>query len=122
MKSLIRKIIFRMGLERIYNFLSVKRNSCLLMYRIAACRFRYARQLRRIRRKPKDEKIRVLFIVSEIAKWKCQTVYEEMRDSGIFEPIVGISAWNAQSLMTEDQLDEYYKIVDSFFPFVPKTL
>ena len=115
MKSLIRNLIFSIGLRRFYYFLLANCRAFYLMCRVVACRLRYAQQLRRIRRKPKEEKIRVLFIVSEIAKWKCQTVYEEMRDAGIFEPIVGISAWNAQSMMTDDQLAEYYKKADSFF-------
>lgn len=62
-----------------------------------ACARRYRRLAKAALQKPKGEKIRVLFIVSEIAKWKEQFLYQVMEKSGEFHPIVGISAWNNQS-------------------------
>lgn len=62
-----------------------------------ACARRYRRLAKAALQKPKGEKIRVLFIVSEIAKWKEQFLYQAMEASGEFHPIVGISAWNNQS-------------------------
>ncbi|MBO5939577.1 MAG: hypothetical protein J6R18_00070, partial [Kiritimatiellae bacterium] len=55
-------------------------------------RCRYRRHMVRLRGKGENEKIRILFIVSDIAKWKEQSLYEYMERSGTFEPIVGITA------------------------------
>lgn len=64
--------------------------------KVVVCRRRYAQHIQRLREFPRDRKIKVLFVVSEIAKWKEQRVYEQMERSGFFEPVVGISAWNRQ--------------------------
>lgn len=52
-------------------------------------RFNYWRVRRRIR--GKQGKIRVLFPIHELAKWKCQGVFERMRASDRFEPIMVLS-------------------------------
>lgn len=55
-------------------------------------RFYHFRSLMRIRRKiQRKEKIRVLFVDSETAKWKTQSLYEMMSRSEHFDPFVGIS-------------------------------
>ena len=85
--------------------------------RIWKCKWRYAMQLRRLLRKPAHEKIIVLFIVSDIAKWKEQKLYEAMDVSGIFEPIVGLSAWNSQNEIScsNDRLLEIHNEAEVFF-------
>ena len=89
----------------------------LFAFRTWRCRLRYAKQLRRIRHKDKGEKIKVLFIVSEIAKWKEQKLYEAMEQSGIFEPVIGLSAWNTQSerICSNDELHDVHNKAESFF-------
>jgi len=69
------------------------------------------------KKKQKGEKIRVLFIVSEIAKWKEQSLYEAMESSGEFYPIVGISAWNNQSedRLTAQEYEQVQKNAETFF-------
>ena len=94
------------------------RDKLQLVRRILHCRRNHARVLRRIRAKPKGEKIRVLFLVGEPAKWKCQKLYEAMRDSGVFEPVVGLTAWNGQSQASfprDEDLDEFHKRAECFF-------
>ena len=51
-------------------------------------RRRYDRVRRRIMSSPPDRRIRILFHVTDVSKWKCQTVYERLGDSGRFEPFV----------------------------------
>lgn len=48
--------------------------------------------LARIRRKLRDgnEPIKVVFLVSEISKWKCQSLYDLMKAHPRFEPVIGI--------------------------------
>lgn len=51
-------------------------------------RFNYYRIVMRIRRYPKGRKIHVLFWVSETAKWKAQSLYDAMKKSLDFEPLI----------------------------------
>ena len=78
----------------------------------------YSHVLKRIRNKKKDVKIKVLFLVGEPAKWKCQKLYEEMQHSGVFEPVIGLTAWNLQSVkfMPKDEdLNEFHSRAEAFF-------
>lgn len=56
-------------------------------------------------------KIRILFPLQELAKWKLQTVVEKLRDSKRFEPIVAFTIadiwWNKS---TDEITDEYERI------------
>lgn len=86
-----------------------------LILRTFQCAWRYRKLEKLARRKPEGEKIRVLFIVSEIAKWKEQSLYEAMDESSAFFPIVGISAWNKQSGLSTDELEVVHKRAEAFF-------
>ena len=102
MKQLVKNILFRIHLGRIYNrAASIKAN---LRLRIDRCRMRrnYARIVARIRRYPKDRKIRVLFWVYETSKWKAQSLYDAMKVSKDFEPIMVLS-------VTKDDLEFFGK-------------
>ena len=90
----IKLLLQRLGL---YTFFFEKVYENRLLGVSLACAGRYRKLLASARRKPRGEKIRVLFIVSEIAKWKEQSLYEAMERTGEFEPIVGLSAWNKQT-------------------------
>jgi len=81
------------------------------------CGFRYRRHKKRIQCKLKTERIRVLFIVSEIAKWKEQFLYEAMNKSNDFYPIVGISAWNNQgeNVVTAAEYEQIQEQAELFF-------
>lgn len=48
----------------------------------------YANVRRRIAALPTDRKIRIFFHVTEVSKWKCQTVYDQFKASAKFEPFV----------------------------------
>lgn len=63
-------------------------------------RHNYAKIVNRIRHYPPDRKIRVLFWVYETAKWKAQSLYDEMKASNDFEPIIVLS-------VTRDDLEFY---------------
>ena len=108
-RRVTRSWIYRVFLSKIWELRHV--------YEFPVCAWRYRRLMRKAMHKPKSEKIRVLFIVSEIAKWKEQRLYEEMERSGIFEPIVGISAWNKQleHLCNNDELQKVHSRAEQFF-------
>ena len=83
--------------------------------RTIAVRRRYWLSVQRIRAKAANGKIRVLFLNSETSKWKCQSVYRKMEESGLFEPIVGITALGEQSSCTDSQLDNVFAKSELFF-------
>ena len=63
-----------------------------LELRVQIARFYHHSAVRRIRRKVRrGDKIRVLFLDSETAKWKAQTLFELLDHDDRYEPIVGIS-------------------------------
>ena len=98
MKRLIQNIFFFFHLGRLYNLASLAKMR-LERWRL---RHHYAEIVKRIRRYPKDRKIRVLFWVYETAKWKAQSLYDAMKASSDFEPIVVLSvAKNDASFLGE---------------------
>lgn len=99
------------NIDRIVNFyLIIEQYVCAWW-----CRHHYARVMRRLVELPKERKIRVLMIVSEPAKWKCQTLYESLSRSTSFDVSVGISAWNCQSDLDDDALEEHLAYTEKFF-------
>ena len=113
LKNLVRCLMIKMRVWTFYKF--IRENTAI--FKVIGCNLNYARQIKRLRLKQKDEKIRVLFIVSEIAKWKEQKLYEAMKQSGVFEPIVGLSDWNRQSerFCNNDELLKIHKDAVAFF-------
>lgn len=82
---------------------------------VLKARGRYRNAIRRIRAKPKGEKIRVLFLNSSTSKWKCQSVYQKMEESGLFEPIIGITALGEQASYSDSDLDKVFADSELFF-------
>ena len=111
-KSLVRRLL---GLCGVWRRLTRFRANLSYACRIMKCKHHYARVLKRIQAKSADEKIKVLFVVCEIAKFKCGKLFEEMRDSGWFDPVIALSAWNEQSLLSDDQLEEEFLRAENFF-------
>lgn len=112
MKEIIKRLLKKLGVYSFF-FRTVFENRLIL--KSIQCSLRYRRLAKAAKRKPKGEKIRVLFIVSEIAKWKEQSLYEAMEQSGEFHPIVGISAWNKQSGLSVEDLEVVHKRAETFF-------
>ena len=83
--------------------------------RTLSARFRYWRTLHRLRQSTGKEKIRVLFLNSETSKWKCQSVYRKMQDSGVFDPIIGITALGEQAAYCDNELETVFASSESFF-------
>ena len=88
MKSLIRKLVFAMGMGKLYGLAAdIKSRFFYFAHRLQN-RLDYWRVKQRIRHYPRSQKIRVLFWVSEPAKWKVQSLYNIMRASKDFDPYV----------------------------------
>lgn len=111
---LIRKCLRRVGLSLfVYQLFFENRD----IPKIWACAWRYRRLRKQAHCKPKGEKIRVLFIVSEMAKWKEQALYELMDRTEDFYPIVGISAWNylGENRLSAGEYERVQTRTEAFF-------
>ena len=64
----------------------------------------YEKVLKRIRQK---EKIRVLFLINEISKWKTKSLYNLMKESKDFEPVItlNIADWQWNGLNLEERAE-----------------
>ena len=60
----------------------------LFAIRVVILRRNYAADLRRLRMTVGKRKFKVAFFVSELAKWKGQRVFDRMRASELFEPLI----------------------------------
>ena len=112
-KNIIKRVIKALRLFGIYK--NIREN--LLVFKVIRCRINYAKQLDILRNRPRDQKICVLFIVSEISKWKEQKLYEAMEASGVFYPVIGISAWNRQlePACSNEELLKIHQNAEEFF-------
>lgn len=91
LKRMVRKALFAVHLGFLYNTASALRRELRQRREKCAIRRNYAKIVQRIRSYPSDRKIRVLFWVYETAKWKAQSLYDKMKDSSDFEPIMVLS-------------------------------
>lgn len=65
-------------------------------------RRRYIKTLTRLRRKiAQGDRLKVIFLSMDTAKWKCQSIYDELSKSDIFDPYVALT-------MTEE--DEHHSM------------
>lgn len=106
--SLRKKIRIRSRLKAAQGQLHIVRTAL-------ACRIRQRKVLSRIRSRNTNGKVRVLFLCSNTAKWKCQSVYKKMEASGIFEPIVAITALGEMGSREDDELKNVFDSADTFF-------
>lgn len=64
----------------------------LFQREVRICRRNYARQIEHCHAKLKrGEKLRVMFLVSELSKWKTQSLYDRMSESNEFTPFIAVS-------------------------------
>lgn len=77
---LLRLFVRWLALRRAAEFLRAR-------FSVALLRRRYCRTLRRIAKASgAGRSVRVLFLVSDVSKWKCQSVYDAMAGSGRYDP------------------------------------
>ena len=91
-KLLLRKMFLHLHLGNLYNLASHAKKYARMRLEKRAIRRNYVRIVRRIRNYPKSRKIKVAFLVTETAKWKAQSLYDEMKRSGDFEPFMALTA------------------------------
>jgi len=77
-------------------------------------RYRYHKTLVRIRKVYGQRKLRVLFVISDPSKWKCQHVYEKMLASREFDPYVAPTIMDIGFVEDRFQLEHVRKCRDFF--------
>lgn len=72
--------------------------------RVRRCRRNYPVALERVRGKfRRGEKLNVLFVVTEVAKWKAQSLYDAMEKSGRYRPMICVSKPDASRCALGDE-------------------
>lgn len=83
------------------------------VHNVPALRRRYAVQLRRVSCKYGHEKIRVLFPISNLAKWKMQSLFDLLQVSDEFDPIIAVTIMDIEcSLTREGKRDQIAQIME----------
>ena len=91
------------------------------LFRIAAAitalaiRANYAIVRRRIKRRAKGAKIRVLFMVNQIEKWKTQSLYDLMEENGAYEPMIGITIMDIDRHLSDEHQQKKMDATAAFF-------
>lgn len=77
-------------------------------WEVPRTRKRYVETLKHIRTRIGSRKIRVLFLSSDCSKWKVQSLYDCMKASDRFEPMIALSiyGWHDDCLSAEARLDK----------------
>lgn len=76
-------------------------------------RMNYRRVLRRIRRS--EGKIRVIFPIHELAKWKLQGVFDLMKSSDVFEPMMAMSGADTDWMSPRDVVRKRHQVMREYF-------
>lgn len=84
-------------------------------YRITILLHRYPALLRRISKKYGDSKLRVLFLVGNSAKWKMQTLFDYMRQSGKYHPFIALTIQDQETSYSREEKIEHLKKLRRYF-------
>lgn len=75
---------------------------------------RFYAKLEKLKTYKNKQKIRVIFLVNDTAKWQYQTLYEAMAKSNDFDPLVIVSKPDTKTKREETALKQAGKIYDFF--------
>lgn len=89
---MIKYVLRKLFPQKIWNWLSAKKLALKIYLRVFIARFYHFKNVIRIRAKVRrGEKITVLFIVNEISKWKCQSLYNALLKDKHYNVILGVT-------------------------------
>lgn len=92
------------------------RDNCILEFMLVwILKRRYSGNLRRLRSIWGSRKIKVVFPVSNVSKWKVQSVYDEMSRSVHFEPMVALTIMDMENRITPKEQRETLEKNRRFF-------
>lgn len=74
----------------------------------------YSDVLPRLRKEARSRKLRVGFVVGSLSKWKCQSVYDLMRKSDRFDPVIVLTICDVEGELIADQRA---KVIKSGFEY-----
>ena len=107
-----RRRVMRM---RLYKILSSLFFRLTLTGKTLTIRFRYDYNLLRIRKNCPGRKIRVAFLVNELAKWKAQSLYDLMDASDRYEPFIVMTIADRDWSLSDDKMFEKYSSGKAYF-------
>lgn len=79
------------------------------------CRIRYELVLRKLRKRVRERKLNVLFLVNEISKWKAQRLYELLEKDEHFSPIIGLTFADIDWELSQDERINKRQALKNFF-------
>lgn len=82
--------------------------------KIVSAQKNYPRIIANIR-KNKENKIKVLFLVNEISKWKTQSLYDLMNKSEKFEPVIAVTIADVQRKFSKEEKSAHIKTLLKHF-------
>ena len=92
-----------------------------LLFRVSAAltalaiRASYGIVRRRIRQRKANGKIKVLFMVNEPSKWKTQSLYDLMKESGRYEPVIGVTVMDIDRHLSDAEQQAKMNHTAEFF-------
>ena len=102
MKSFVRSICYSLGLRSAYQRVADIKKIVTHVHDRVRCRHNYQKVLKRIRGGACDQKLTVLFWVSNRAKWKTQSLVDALKASGRYEPLVAVAVDEQDSRKLDD--------------------
>lgn len=86
---------------------------CLLFCPVL--RIRYGKQCRRIRKKSEGGRIRVLFPISNLAKWKMQSLFDLMAKTSGFEPVMALTIMDVENDLSDEDKRARIRQMEVYF-------
>lgn len=83
--------------------------------RILIARLQYWRRLRVIREESTRRKLRVLFLVSNLSKWKMQSLFDAMRASEVFDPFMVVIIQDTEWRLSDKEKKDMIHSLCSYF-------
>ena len=74
------------------------------MPQVLIARLRYPHRLEEVRSAATSRPLKVVFPVSNLSKWKMQSVFEAMRQSKAFEPVILLTAMDTETALSAEEL------------------
>lgn len=101
--------------HKIITILGIKLKLNREKQQIAKIKRRYAAVLKQLRKQTRNRKIKVAFLVNEIAKWKYQSLYDLLAKSAEFEPVILLTTINNLGVVSlAEQKQQLNKMYDFF--------
>ena len=88
----------------------------LFLLRVVRVRLRYRRTRARLRQKlASGAPVKVVFLCMDTAKWKCQSLYDLLRESPLFKPVVALTRTDEGAASSPAEISHRNNVARVFF-------